>query len=349
VTDRRRLRLADEDGQSLVMMVAFLLGIVLMLALVVNVGFWLQSKRRAQTVADSVALAVASVVPSSGCSPAVGTQGIANCYADKNWPGFTDDGTVTVDPPAGTSITVHVRHSVPGFFTSLIGEAFGTVTVGAHATAAVLAPATLDNQKLNAITQTPTYVAPIVVTDDACQTPPWTTCLGAVRTLTLDQRNPDASTFNVVDLSCAAESGACLNPSATTLASWIKCGPCLDGVLGIGDDVPAVATNVLDTCPGTGRNGRQNPKCAIRDALASPSVAGNTIMVAVSDSVVGNRYHVSGYAAFAITSVRTTDRQWRDRPTKSIVGLFLSFTPAATLDTSGVAPAFGVQTVGLTG
>ncbi len=327
--------------------VVFMFAIVLLLALVVNVGFWLQAQRRAQNVADAVALAVASQIPSGAC-PGAGTQAVADCYADKNWPQFTDDGTVTVDPPAGTSVTVHVRHPVPGFFTSLIGEAFGTVTVGAHATATAQAPATLDNQNLHAITQTPTYVAPIVVTDDACgQAPPWTTCLGSSQTLTLNENNPGASSINIVDLSCAVQTGGCQNPGATTLASWITCGPCLTGVVGVGGQLPVMPVNVLDACPRL--NGMGPRQCTIRNALQS--VRGNTIIAAVSDGEAGGEYHVVGYAALAITRVPSMG-QWRNpamRTTKSIDVLFLPYTPEPTLDASGVAPAYGIQTIGLTG
>jgi hypothetical protein len=331
------------------MAVVFLLGIVLMLALVVNIGFWYASQRRVQSVADSVSLAVASQIPGTCQNPS--PQLAADCYANLNWGNFTNDGTVSVDAPGDGSVTVHVTHPVPGFFTSLIGEAFGTVTVGAHATAAAQAPATLDNSSLQSIAQTPTYVAPLVVSYQACSTPPWNLCLGASgATAVLDETNPTlgASNINVVDLACARTTSGCQNPGAATLANWITCGPCLDGELGINTYVPAVPTNVLDTCPGSGPRGRRRPRCVIRDALNTLVTSGQTVLAAVADSSVGNQYHVVGYAAMTITRL-PNDRQWRDQPTKTFGVKFQGFTPEPTLDPSGSAPAYGLQTIGLTG
>jgi hypothetical protein len=348
------LRLEDEDGQSLVMAVGFLLGIVLVLALVVNVGFWYASQRRAQSVADAVALAVASQAPLSGqCND---PTTLAGCYANLNWNQFTTDGTVTVDPPVGSSITVHVSHPVPGFFTSLIGEAFGTVTVGAHATATVQAPATLDNSNLQAIAQTPTYVAPIVVRDNACGTPPWTGtpgCLGAPQGLNLIEDDPTtigdesaASFINIVDLSCALTTSGCEDPGATTLANWITCGPCLAGELGINTYVPEVSNSVLDSCPHTGPGGSGPQICTIRRALNAAK--NKTLLAAVADSYASGEYHVVGYAALTITAV-PSNNAWRTQTTKRITVKFQSFTPKPTLDGSGTAPAYGLQTIGLTG
>jgi hypothetical protein len=327
------------------MAVVFLLGIVLMLALVVNVGFWYASQRRAQAVADSVALAVASQVP--GQCQNRDPQATAQCFADLDW----SNSTVTATTPGDGSVTVHVTHQVPGFFTSLIGEAFGTVTVGAHSTAAAQAPATLDNSSLQSIVQTPTYVAPLVVNAEACSAPPWTDCLGTTGgTAVLDERNPTlgASNINVVDLACALTTGGCQNPGAATLANWITCAPCLGGELGINTYVPAVPVSVLDTCPGSGPRGRRMPRCAIRDALNTLVTGRKTVLAAVADTSVGNQYHVVGYAALTITRI-PNDRQWRDQPTKTFGVTFQAFTPEPTLDPSGNAPAYGMQTIGLTG
>jgi hypothetical protein len=339
------LRLEDEDGQSLIVAVAFLLGIVLMLALVVNLGFWYASQRRIQSVADAVALAVASPTPNvnTGCNPApTTTQELADCYANRNWASFTTDGSVTVDTPGDGSVSVHVTHPVPGFFTSLIGEAFGTVTVGAHATAAIQGPAApLNNSKLRAIQQTPAYVAPLVVDSDTCGTPPWPSfCLGATQSPLLIEGDPYTSHINVVDLSCAT--GVCLGPSATTVANWITCGPCLQGDLGINSYVPAVSTTVLDSCPQT--NGHGPHVCTIRRALNA--VRNKMILVAVSDGWTGGGYHIVGYAALTITNL-PSNSNWPTQTRKTITVKFQSFTP--TPYGSGTAPQYGLQTIGLTG
>jgi hypothetical protein len=344
------LRLEDEDGQSLVLTVGFLFGIVLMLALVVNVGFWLQAQRRAQNVADAVALAIASNAPSTGaCSGDPTWQAIGNCYANLNWSQFTTGGNVTIDPPVGSSVTVHVTHSVPGFFTSLIGAAFSTVTVGAHATATVQAPETLDNSQLTTIAQTPTYVAPIVVRDVACGTPPWNPgCLGAPEGVNLLENTiaapnaRDGSFIDFVDLACAVPTVGCQNPSAVTIASQITGSPPLTGAIQTGAQLPVVPVSVLDSCPNPGN------RCTIRAALAS--VVGKTLIAIASDQPVAGVWHAVGFVALTITSV-PSNNAWRrpgTRARKMFVVKFQSFTPTPTLSGSGVAPAFGVQTLGLT-
>ncbi len=56
---RVRALLREERGQSLVFFVLTMTALFGMLALVVNVGTWLQAQRQAQVVADTAALAAA--------------------------------------------------------------------------------------------------------------------------------------------------------------------------------------------------------------------------------------------------------------------------------------------------
>jgi hypothetical protein len=166
----------------------------------------------------------------------------------------------------------------------------------------------------------------------------------------LNETNPIIGTtnINVVDLACALTTSGCQDPGAATLANWITCAPCLDGELGINTYVPAVPTDVLDTCPGSGPNGLHNPRCVIRDALNTLVTSGQTVLAAVADSSFGNEYHVVGYAALTITGV-PTDTEWRDQPRKIFNVKFESFTPKPTLDGLGNPPLYGMQTIGLTG
>jgi hypothetical protein len=328
-------------------MVGFLFGFVLMLAFVVNVGLWIQAQRRTQSVADAVALAIAPGAPASGCNGATSVEAVADCYADLNWSRFSNGGSVTVDASAPSSYTVHATHSVPGLFTGIVGTVFGSVTVSAKATSAVQAPATLNNAELTALQPTPTHVAPLVVRQDACGSPPWdAACFsaGSPIPLTLDENDPSDSAIGIADLSCAVSCGPA--PDATTLANWIACTSCLAGDIGTNVGLPVVPVSVLDTCPGRGRRGRGNPQCPIRNALAAAE--GKTLLVPVFDGVSGGAYQVVGFAALTVTDV-PNNRQWRDSRNKTISVRFSSFTPKAGLDTSGAAPAFGVQVFGLTG
>jgi Putative Flp pilus-assembly TadE/G-like len=347
----RTLQLGREDGQALVMSVLFLFGIVLLLALVVNVGLWYASQRRAQAVADSVALSVApqlaamqSATPlgpvnSVDCSSAVAAQH----YADADWQGAAATATCDFDATKPLRATVQVSHSVPGFFTSLLA-AFGGITVGAQATATMEAPASLNNQDLNAIAPTPTYVAPIVIRDTACSTPPWTNCLNATpQAKFITPMDPTIGFLSIADLSCGVTGGGCQNPDVSTLADWITCGPCLGGNLAIGTDLSPVQASVINTCdPGP------PVSCPIRDALAS--VVGKTIFAAVAaQPSVGGDFHVLGYAALRITSV-PTDLEWQQDPAlKTLYVQLEPYTPEPTLDNSGMPVAYGVQTIGLTG
>jgi Putative Flp pilus-assembly TadE/G-like len=367
----RTLHLGREDGQALVMSVLFLFGIVLLLALVVNVGLWYASSRRAQAVADSVALSVAPQVASSGsCGTAAGAQS----YADANWQG-TAVTSVTCPPQANGAVTVAVgvSHSVPGFFSGLLA-AFGGVTVAAQATATVQAPSTLDNASLQTIAQTPTDVVPIVVAASTCGTQWTATCLQGVPQAPLvyrrDQNNNIVpGNINFLDLSCATAAGCQVPPpTADQLASWIDCAPDPDpaastcfpaGAIGIGADIPPVAQNIVQSCD------QQTGSCPVLDALQA--IIGKTVIVAVGcQSVPGqpvpcpggtsNLFHVVGFAAMTILGPLPTDQQWssptptlQDGDPLAIRVQFQSFTPAPTIDASGGAPDYGLQTIGLTG
>jgi Flp pilus assembly protein TadG len=125
-------RLGDESGQSLVFVLLLLPALFLLVALVVNVGAWLQGQRQAQNVADAAALAAVQALPAGNL------QAVADSYADANWSGFTSAGSVSLrgsSGPGTQSVSVHASHPVAGFFGSLTGIL--GITVGANATARV--------------------------------------------------------------------------------------------------------------------------------------------------------------------------------------------------------------------
>ena len=54
---RLRASRGDQRGQTLVLFVVFMFGLVLLLALVIDVGAWKRAQRQAQIDADAAALA----------------------------------------------------------------------------------------------------------------------------------------------------------------------------------------------------------------------------------------------------------------------------------------------------
>jgi Flp pilus assembly protein TadG len=106
-----RQRLAAQDGQTFVFFVVLLGGLMLMLALVLDVGSWLQAQRRAQSVADAAALAGVQELPwqPGTSSPPTGAYAVAGNYASSNWPGVDTSGTTVA--PTNDEITVVAKRS----------------------------------------------------------------------------------------------------------------------------------------------------------------------------------------------------------------------------------------------
>jgi len=123
--------LRDEDGQSLVLVVFSLFGLVIVLALVVDVGMWIRAQRQAQGVADAAALAAAQELPD--VDDAIDVR---NAYAQANWPA----GDVSSSPtPQSDEIEVLVESDVPGVFSRLVGIL--DVRIAARARATIEVPA----------------------------------------------------------------------------------------------------------------------------------------------------------------------------------------------------------------
>ena len=129
--DRSVMPVRDQRGQSFVLVIFSLFGLVMVLALVVDVGMWLRAQRHAQSVADSAALAGAQELPDSRDA-----RDVAEAYARWNWP--EADVSSSRDP---SSIEVVVRADVPGLFSRLVGIL--DVRVSAKARAEVDPPASI--------------------------------------------------------------------------------------------------------------------------------------------------------------------------------------------------------------
>jgi hypothetical protein len=124
------MRLARDDGQTLVLSVLFMTVLLGMAAVVLDVGSWYRADRATQATADAAALAAAQALPEN---PARADE-LAREYRDKN-AGEADvtDVDVWSKNYANDTVTVALERSAPGFFARLFG--IDSVTVGAKASA----------------------------------------------------------------------------------------------------------------------------------------------------------------------------------------------------------------------
>jgi Flp pilus assembly protein TadG len=334
VTRSTRFGVADERGQTLVFFVVILAGLVLVLALVIDVGAWLRTQRKLQTVADAAALAAVPELPfDQGAALAK-----ADAYAQQNLPGV--DLLPAPAFPDQSTITVAARHDVPGIFAPLAGIL--NVSVQATATARVEAPTSLHNlpadgpNALTTVTVDPSYVAPIVVNEntiDACLSI-GSSCFGSPQTLNLDTGNRIGSSFGIANLGSSS--------SRFAFRSWVACNGCVGGTIDAGSSFAPLTRGTAGTGAVTAMN----------------TLTGKTVIFPVFDDFDGSRYHIVGFSAFVVTSTFDGATNWQAQNSftncqpdcKVIDGYFVNYTTPGTLSTSpGSAQNFGVRVIGLTG
>ena len=120
----------NQRGQTMVLTVVFMTGMLGMGALVIDIGSWFRAQRDTQRVADAAALAGAQALPESqGEARALAVQ-----YTDKN----NIAGTPTITFPASNTIRVHMSKPVNGFFSKIFG--IDSFNVGADASARAMMP-----------------------------------------------------------------------------------------------------------------------------------------------------------------------------------------------------------------
>src|SRR5207247_7895068 len=88
-------RVRSEDGQVVVLVAVFMLGLIGMTALVVDVGSWFRQQRATQSTVDAAALAGAQALPDTAQATA-----IAKDYGSKNGAGGAS--TDATSSPAAT-------------------------------------------------------------------------------------------------------------------------------------------------------------------------------------------------------------------------------------------------------
>ena len=132
----------SERGQSLVVMVIFMMSLLGMAALAIDAGSWYQDKRHLQNDADAAALAGAAAFTTSSAT----NTATANFNKNK----LTGE-TASITTPAYDTIQVTTSYNASAFFAKLFGTS--TVTVTASATA-----------KIQGIGSAQHHVSPYVVT-----------------------------------------------------------------------------------------------------------------------------------------------------------------------------------------
>jgi Flp pilus assembly protein TadG len=126
---RRRRR--DERGVVLVIVAIMMTVFLGMAALAIDVGYFDQQERQAQSAADAAALAAAAGLPTTTCTGTCTTtaQTTVNTYVADNMSGATN---VVTFPSAG-QVQVRVTQTVNSIFGRFLGK--NSTTVGASATA----------------------------------------------------------------------------------------------------------------------------------------------------------------------------------------------------------------------
>jgi hypothetical protein len=333
VSGRGNRLLGSERGQTLVLFVVILSGLVVLLAFVVDVGAWLGTKHKLQNVADAAALAAVQVPGQS--SPSVNGDGWATLEYQP-------------DPSGGTvspldAVTVTATHEAPIIFGRIAG--IGSFDVKAIATAQAQAVSSLNNAKLTAVVDSsasgPPYISPIVVNrcviDASCLTG---TCFGPSQQCDLNYNAIDPN-FNPGDLESSRFGIAMFD--GTSFKDAASCNPCLGGQVSTGATRPQLQIGVSGSDAVTAMN----------------TTIGRKLILPVFDSFSSGEYSIIGFSAFVVTTTQFDGDplagNWRPQGgggctanCKIIRGYFTDYTlPASFEATNPTAQDFGVRGIGL--
>jgi Putative Flp pilus-assembly TadE/G-like len=255
----------DNRGQTAVLSVFFLAGLLGMAALVLDVGSWFRASRQTQAAADASALAGAQALPTDPAS----AQSAALTWAAKNGGGVAgSDITISSDLTTNDTIQVKVKRTSPSFFSKLFG--IGSADVGSKAVA-----------RTDLISQ-PRHVAPIVVKNThPLLSGPGCPCFNQETTIPLS-KNGEPGAFDLINLD-SSHGGT----NASILADWILHG--FDDYLSLGDYFSDA--------------GARFDASAMQDALAQR--LGTELLFPVYDRIVdpgsNATYHVIGFVGYYLT------------------------------------------------
>ena len=304
-----RASVRKSDGQTVVLMVVFMIVIVGAAGLVLDVGSWYRADRAAQATADAAALAGAQKLI-AGTAEATA---LAEEYADKNGGG---DPTITFGQRVAPNdlITVDLARPAPSFFTKLFGV--DSVQVNARATARAGIPSRAR------------YVAPITVNEQhpmlQCQ------CFNDPTQVTLINLHTSGSgdaagAFGLLNLASQQSGG---NIGSDTLGSWIRDGYQDELPLGMYDSAPSANFN------------SSYVRDALRDRLGTELLF-PVYRSPISGSGSGAEYNIIAWVGFVPTAFHASGSSG------TIEGYFTKVIWQGLADETGSVPDFGVRVIQL--
>jgi len=310
--------LRDNRGQTVVLTVVFLTGLLAMTAFVLDVGSWYRAHRAAQATADASALAAAQALPENPTE----ARADALDYADRNGGGVVASNvTFSTKYVGNDTVSVRVERTAPGMFARVFG--IGSVNVAAKASARASAPAAA------------MYVAPVVVSINHSLLPGGLGCDPLVcdpvfgKQTELDLINlhkpgsgDAAGAFGLIDL--ARTSGSV---GASELSSWMQTGYSKSMPTGIYNSVPSVMFNSNE----------------FREAL---TLRLNTeILIPIYDSLKKGgstaEYNIIGWIGFVPTEFAGGGDSGK------LIGHFTRVVWRGLPAASSSVPSFGVRTISL--
>jgi Putative Flp pilus-assembly TadE/G-like len=305
----------NERGQATAFTVLFLVGLIGMVALVLDVGSWYREQRDTQAAADAAALAAAQALPEDPAK----ADALAAEYIGKNR-GGTSEVTYASELSANDTVSVHVARKAPGFFAKLFG--IDSVDVGANATA-----------RASGLTAA-RWVAPIVVNIkhphlncgelEGKPVP----CFGEPTELTLDHLHKPgdgdaAGAFALINLN-KADSGSV---GGSTLGGWIEDG--FDEYMELGDYTSVPSAQFNDS--------------HVRDALTFRK--GDTLLFPIYKTIKGSGsvavYDVVGWVGFNVDDFKIGGDEGK------VYGAFTKVIWEGIQSTSGSNLNYGVRTIAL--
>ena len=322
-----------EQGQTLVLFVAILTGLVVLLAFVVDVGAWLGTKHRLQSVADSAAVAA---VQTGQVGPAI----------DDGWAKLGPDLTSLNPAAPPDSFTVTATHDAPIIFGGLAGITGFTETVSA--TARAEPASSLNNMDLmnvaTADASRPPYIPPIVVNECVFSLTCSSTtaaCFGAAPgcELDFDSSDPGGSFMGLANISCPDPTGAC-SPPPSRFSEWVTCATCFVGPLQTGTGFPILSSGVSSPAA-----------VAAMESLAASVPPSNLMLPVFTWDSTRSLYAIVGFSRLVLTGLVV----WQaESPAcaprcKAITGYFENYNlPASFPGSGGSGPDYGVRKIGLT-
>jgi Flp pilus assembly protein TadG len=299
----------SDQGQVVVVMVAFLVVLLGVAGLVLDVGSWYKEDRATQAAADAAALAGAQGLPASTDA----ASALADEYASKNGGGDVEISFGT-KVAANDLITVTVARPAPAYFTKLFGV--DSVQVNARATARV------------GVASQARYVAPITVNEQhpmlqcGCFDDPTQVTL-------INLHNPGggdaAGAFGLLNLDSQQDGG---NIGSDTLADWIS-----DGYQ------DALPLGHYESAPSANFNSGN-----IKDAL-DQRIGTELLFPVYREPIVGSgsgaKYNIIAWVGFVPTSYNLGGSNGK------IEGYFTKVIWQGLADDTGSVPDYGVRVIQL--